>query len=351
MRDAKEQAFIMKSKTSCSDSTPAVCDTCGQIVNRDVEELVGITPPRAEEKENIVTWDGPHDPDHPKNLTATRKWMIVYTTCLMAFCVTFSSSVFSSCIFATAEEFDTTSEVMLLGVSLFGECSWHNDDMRNPLMVCFALSLRLRVGYGHLYPFTRDCTNTCSLGPLLWGPLSEAYGRTRPLYTGMAAFCILQIPVAVAKNLQTIFICRFLQAVFGAAPVAILAGMYVDILEPIELGIAVSIFAAIVFASPAAGPIVGSFVTQSSLGWRWTAWITFIISVVFTSLAWVTTPETFAPLVLRRKAQRLRYQTRTWGLHAESEEQRIDFRALTTKYLTKPLRMIVLEPIVSYRLL
>ena len=37
----------------------------------------------------------------------------------MTFCVTFSSSIFSSAVFATADEFDTTSEVMLLGVSLF----------------------------------------------------------------------------------------------------------------------------------------------------------------------------------------------------------------------------------------
>lgn len=170
------------------------------------------------------------------------------------------------------------------------------------------------------------------------------------MYTGMFVFCIFQIPVAVAKNLQTIFICRFLQAVFGAAPVAILGGMYVDILEPIELGIAIAIFAAIVFASPAAGPIVGSFVTESHLGWRWTAWITLIISVVFTALALVTTRETFTPLVLRRKAQRLRYETKDWALHAESEEERVNLKALVTKYLTKPLRMIVSEPIVSHRL-
>ena len=52
--------------------------------------------------------------------------------------------------------------------------------------------------------------------------MSEAYGRTRPLFFGMAVFCIFQVPVAVAQNLETIFICRFLGGVFGAAPLAII---------------------------------------------------------------------------------------------------------------------------------
>ena len=71
------------------------------------------------EKTNTVTWDGPRDPENPKNWSKTRKWLIVATTCLRAFCVTFSSSVFSAAVGATAEEFNTSSEVMILGVSLF----------------------------------------------------------------------------------------------------------------------------------------------------------------------------------------------------------------------------------------
>ena len=164
----------------------------------------------------------------------------------------------------------------------------------------------------------------------------------------MTGFCIFQIPVAVAQNLQTIFVCRFVQALFGAAPVGTLGGLYVDMLEPIEIGVAISVFAAVVFASPAAGPIAGSFLTQSSLGWRWTAWITLIIGTIFTFTAWLVTKETFAPLILRRKARRLRLESKNRALHAESEEQPVDFKVLITRYLTKPVRMLVQEPIVSH---
>jgi MFS transporter, DHA1 family, multidrug resistance protein len=94
-------------------------------------------------------------------------------------------------------------------------------------------------------------------GPLVWGPLSEIYGRRNPLMFGMLAFIIFQIPVAVATNLQTIFVCRFFAGAFGSAPLAIVAGMYVDIWDPVMRSIATMGFAAAVFAGPAAGPIVG----------------------------------------------------------------------------------------------
>jgi hypothetical protein len=80
------------------------------------DEFNNATP---DEKKNIVSWDGPSDPENPKNWSPIRKWLIVATTCLMTFCVTFSSSVFSATVAATAEEFNTSSEIMVLGISLF----------------------------------------------------------------------------------------------------------------------------------------------------------------------------------------------------------------------------------------
>lgn len=102
---------------------------------------------------------------------------------LMTVCVTFASSVFSSATQATARVFNVSPEVMVLGTSLF--------------VLGFAF------------------------GPLIFGPLSELYGRKTPLFVGMFTFAIFQIPVAVATNLQTIFVCRFFGGVFASAPLAI----------------------------------------------------------------------------------------------------------------------------------
>ncbi|KIX04893.1 uncharacterized protein Z518_05764 [Rhinocladiella mackenziei CBS 650.93] len=99
----------------------------------------------------IVTWDGPNDPSRPMNMSQPRKWLIALTTGGATFSVSFASSVFSTTVFVAAEEYHVSSEVMLLGVSLF--------------VLGFAF------------------------GPLIFGPLSEVYGRMRPLMTGMVFGC------------------------------------------------------------------------------------------------------------------------------------------------------------------
>jgi MFS transporter, DHA1 family, multidrug resistance protein len=106
-----------------------------------------------------------------------------------------------------------------------------------------------------------------SIGPLVWGPLSEAYGRTQPLFIGFAIFTIFNIPVAVAQNVETIMLARFLSGCFGAATIAICAGMAVDYWNSIDLGLHAAAFSGATFLGPAAGPIAGEFITASYLGW------------------------------------------------------------------------------------
>lgn len=60
-----------------------------------------------------------------------------------------------------------------------------------------------------------------AFGPMLFGPASEVLGRKYPLSVGIFLFAVFSLPVAVAKNVATIFACRFLSGVFGAAPLVI----------------------------------------------------------------------------------------------------------------------------------
>jgi DHA1 family multidrug resistance protein-like MFS transporter len=127
----------------------------------------------------------------PKNFPPRRKWVITIMLGMMTICVTFGSSVFSTATKQTARKFGVSPEVMVLAVSLF--------------VLGFAF------------------------GPIIFGPLSELYGRKRPLFVGIFIFAIFQIPVAVAQNLQTIFICRFLGGLFASAPLAIVSSSLVSI--------------------------------------------------------------------------------------------------------------------------
>jgi MFS transporter, DHA1 family, multidrug resistance protein len=184
-------------------------------------------------------------------------------------------------------------------------------------------------------------------GPVFFGPASEVFGRRLPLFIGYISFAIFQIPVAVAQNVETIMLGRFFSGFSAAAPLAVVGGAMADIWGPVERAYGICVFAASAFSGPVAGPIIGGFVTQSHLGWRWTAWLTLIMAALFGCIGIVLIPETSAARILQYKAQRLRYETRNWALHAKADESRVDFHSIMTIYLIRPFVMFVQEPILS----
>ncbi|KAJ5900686.1 Citrinin biosynthesis cluster MFS transporter mrr1 [Penicillium subrubescens] len=265
-------------------------------------------PEKPTEKDpNLVEWDGPDDPENPQNFSRRRKWIITVVMSSMTMWITFASSVFSTATVVTAKEFNVSTEVMTLGTSLtvFG----------------FAL------------------------GPLFWAPVSELYGRRLPLFSGYAIFAIFQIPVAVAQNLQSIMIFRFLIGVFGCSPLAVVGGAMADIWDPVDRAVAIAIFSSATFLGPVLGPIIGGFITDSYLGWRWTAWITLITSSSFGLLALIVVPETYAPKLLQQRAARLRRETKNWALHSFLDEHEPTLAEIGQKYLLRPIQMLIMEPI------
>lgn len=102
------------------DYDARICARC-KAHDKDIEaalEAIKIVP-RDEDGSKLVTWDGPNDPQKPMNWSMTKKWLIVISTGLMTFCVSFASSVFSTTTFATAAKFGVSTEVMILGLSLY----------------------------------------------------------------------------------------------------------------------------------------------------------------------------------------------------------------------------------------
>jgi MFS transporter, DHA1 family, multidrug resistance protein len=84
---------------------------------------------------------------------------------------------------------------------------------------------------------------------------------------------------------------------------------------------------------------------MSHLGWRWTQWITMIMAALAGTIGFFVIPETFAPVILQRKAKKLRYQTRNWALHAEADEKEVNLKEIVEKYLERPFKMLAMEPI------
>ncbi|KAL4982297.1 major facilitator superfamily domain-containing protein [Aspergillus falconensis] len=206
----------------------------------------------------------------------------------------------------------------------------------NELPMNFPLWKKVRVSVEVMTLGTSLTVLGFTVGPLIWGPMSELYGRLRPLYIGYAIFIVFQVPVAVAQNLETLMLGRFLLGFFGTSALA-----------SSLRAIAISLFSAATFVGPIFGPIIGGFIVDSTLGWRWTAWITMIPALFFGIIAFLTLPETYQP-VLQRRANRLRREMHIWAYHSRLDEDPPTMREILTGYLFRPIQMLLLEPILVW---
>ncbi|UZP38322.1 hypothetical protein NXS19_006138 [Fusarium pseudograminearum] len=255
-------------------------------------------------EDQIVDFDGPDDPYRPMNWPMKKK---VVTTVLYGFVTmsaTWASSSYSSGTRQVAEQFSVGTQVATLGTTLF------------------------LVGFG--------------IGPLLWAPLSEVYGRRQAVLIPMFIAMCFSFGSAVAKDLQTLMITRFFCAFFCSAPVTNTGGVLGDLYAPTERGIAMAGYAMAVVGGPVLGPIVSSaFVQDPSLGWRWTEYLTGIIQIIFLTLAVIFVDESYPPKLLIYKARRLRHETGNWALHAKFEEWDVSISELARKFLVRPIQLIM----------
>ncbi|KAJ7466200.1 MFS general substrate transporter [Mycena galericulata] len=265
------------------------------------------TPPPLGPKE--ITWDGPNDQENPQNWTDSRKWLITLTCVLMTVNVTFASSAPSSATLAIMEAFHTKSEISYLITSTF------------------------LLGY--------------VFGPLFWGPGSELFGR-RPMFViAMSVYTILHLGQALAQNVVTLLITRFLGGFFAVAPLVNAGGVIADIWAVEKRGLAASLFSASVFLGPVMGPIVAGYIVDSTLSWRWVFWVMMIFAGSCTLIMIVTLPETYAPVILFKKvrAQRKSDPVGTKHLYASHEKQEWSPRGLINRTIFRPFRMLAGEPI------
>ena len=163
----------------------------------------------------------------------------------------------------------------------------------------------------------------------------------------MFGFSIFCIATAVAKDLQTVLISRFFGGVFGSCPLAVVAAVFSDMFDNRSRGLAITVFSMTVFSGPLLAPFIGGFIVLNPhMGWRWTEYITALMGFIAFGLNLLLLEETYPPIVLVQKAEELRRRTKNWGIHAKQEEIEVDFRELITKNFSRPLRILVTEPIV-----
>lgn len=265
-------------------------------------------PPLLPNKDDyLVKWDK-DDISHPHNFPVAKK--ILY--CFVVGLVTFSTSLGSAMFAAASPEVEVIYHigptVGALGTSLY---------------ICGFAS-----------------------GPILWGPLSELFGRKCILVISSFGFTCFCFACATAENIQTIMITRFFEGFIGAAPTVIAPAALADLFGIKSRGLAFTSFAVILFGGPMFAPIIGAFIVKnSSLGWRWTQYITGIVAGVSFVLSVCLYQETHHPTLLKHRAETIRRKTGNWGIKAPQEEVQLNFKEIVENNLTRPMVMLVTEPI------
>lgn len=254
-----------------------------------------------------VDWDE-DDPNNPHNWKFSYKCFITLQLGFLALAPSFGSSVISPANAVIARYLAVGEEVVVLNVSLY--------------VLGFAV------------------------GPLIWAPISEVFGRKVSMLPALFCAGLFAIGAAVSKNPQTLFITRFFGGVFGSASVSNVSAALGDFWSREARGTAVSFYAIMVVGGPTLAPVVGAALTVK-LSWRWTEYIEAIFTFAVVGFALVFFPEVYGPVLLKRKAQRMRKESGNQAYYHPQEDIKLDFKSIVTKQLSRPLIMLTTEPMVT----
>ncbi|KAK9470250.1 major facilitator superfamily domain-containing protein [Dipodascopsis tothii] len=217
----------------------------------------------------LVTFT-PGDPGNPKNWSRAYKWYVTLVVALLCFAVALGSAIVTGDIDGVAEYFHVSVEVVILTVTMFV------------------------LGFG--------------VGPLVFAPLSEVFGRQIVYVSTFSVAVIFIIPCARAENIGTLLVCRLIDGIAFSAPMTLVGGTLADLWDNKDRGTAMAAFSAAPFIGPCIGPIVGGYIGEH-VSWRWIYYVFLIFTAVIFVLMSATIPETYAPIILKRRAAKLRKQT------------------------------------------
>lgn len=119
---------------------------------------------------------------------------------------------------------------------------------------------------------------------LIFGPLSDRFGRKPPLLLGLVIFLIGTVVCWLSPTIEVLIGGRILQAVGASAAVVICRAMIRDTYNGTTLTTAMAWYTIIFSLAPGVAPIIGGLL-QSSLGWSSTFGATMIYGGMVTALA------------------------------------------------------------------
>ena len=129
------------------------------------------------------------------------------------------------------------------------------------------------------------------LGQLFYGPLSDRVGRKPPLYWGQGLFALASVGCALAGDVHTLIVLRFLQGLGAAAGTVIPRAVVRDLHTGHEAARLMSLLMLVFSISPILAPLVGSAVIALS-SWRGVFWAVTLAALVGLALTACVLKET-----------------------------------------------------------
>ncbi|KAL3258503.1 hypothetical protein ABHI18_006008 [Aspergillus niger] len=272
-------------------------------------ETTGMSPELGSTASDIVVdWNGPDDPECPRNWPKSRKWLNVLLISLQGTLSPIASTILTLGVFDIASEFRLTS----------------------PYTPALPIAFYL-VGL--------------ALGPLGVAPCSEIFGR-RPIYTiCFAIFTILNVGCALVHNMAGLVVLRFLAGVAGSAGPSLGGSSIGDLFSHEERGKAQAVYGLGPICGPVLGGVIGGFIAYGTQGWRWMMWVVAIAAGVATGLAVLFQKETYAPALLQRRKRALEKSNPGVKYRVEVGSQASQvFR----QSILRPLRLLFFSPICTF---
>ncbi|KDE08728.1 hypothetical protein MVLG_01183 [Microbotryum lychnidis-dioicae p1A1 Lamole] len=267
------------------------------------------TPPPShdddDEDEFLVTLKG-REHLNPHTWSEVYRWCITAFAGLLVLNATFASSAPSNLIPSIITHYGVSEEVGILLIAIFvaGYC----------------------------------------VGPLIWGPLSERYGRKFVMIVAWVPYICFQVGCALSPNIGSLIILRFLGGCFAAAPLTNSGGVIADLWGPDQRGDALAIFSLMPFAGPALAPIISGYMEVTRTNFRWIFWVLTIFGGVCLGGILFFLPETYVPYLLHNEAKRLRKETGDERWHAPMDNKQETTKEVINRTVLKPFRMAGQEP-------
>ncbi|MFE0268160.1 MDR family MFS transporter [Nocardiopsis alba] len=114
----------------------------------------------------------------------------------------------------------------------------------------------------------------------VWGKLSDIWGRKLLFQIALGVFIVASLAAGFAQNINWLIAARALQGL-GVGGLATLPNIILgDVVSPRERGRYSGLIGMVFGVSTVLGPLVGGFLVDSPLGWRWCFLITVPLAVV-----------------------------------------------------------------------